>query len=344
MLNNPLDFEKEIAELDALIAELKQFAKDPEARTDAASKGIDIESKIAEVETAREEKLRAIFGNLTPWNKVQMARHKDRPYTLDYVRLIFEDFIELHGDRTNGDDGAIVGGFAKFQGKAVMVVGHQKGRDLKERQHRNFGSARPSGFRKALRLMKMAEKFGKPLIVFIDTPAAEANLMAEEEGISETIAMCLREMVMLRVPIIVAIIGEGGSGGALGIAIGDRVLMLEHSVYSVIPPEGCAAILWNDRNRGPEAAEALKLTAQHAAEFKLVDEILAEPLGGAHREPVEMAGILKKAIAKHLKALTKLSPDKIAEGRYAKFRNMGRWEDKAAVNLLEETAPDVVLP
>ncbi|MCS6775365.1 MAG: acetyl-CoA carboxylase carboxyltransferase subunit alpha [Chloroherpetonaceae bacterium] len=332
MLNNPLDFEKDIAELDALIAELKQMGRDPSVRADAAQKGIDIEARIAEVEAAREERLRQIFANLTPWNQVQMARHPQRPYTLDYIRMLCDDFFELYGDRINADDPAIVGGLARFQGRPVVVLGHQKGRDLKERQQRNFGSARPAGFRKALRLMKLAEKFRKPLIIFVDTPAAEANLMAEEEGISTTIAVNLREMIMLRVPIVVAVIGEGGSGGALGIAVGDRVLMLEHAIYSVIPPEGCAAILWKDRNRAAEAAEALKLTARHALEFGLVDAIVPEPIGGAHRDPQAMAATLKAAIAEHLSALLALSPDALTQARYAKFRQMGRWQELPAVH------------
>jgi acetyl-CoA carboxylase carboxyl transferase subunit alpha len=327
MSNNPLDYEQDIADLDHLIAELIQMARNPDVRADALARGIDIEAKIAEVEVQREAKLRQIFTSLTPWNEVQMARHKDRPYTLDYIRMILDDFLELHGDRTNADDPAIVGGLASFQGEPVLVIGHQKGRDLKERQKRNFGSARPAGFRKALRLMKLAEKFRKPIIVFVDTPAAEANLMAEEEGISTTIAVCLREMVMLKVPVVVAIIGEGGSGGALGIAVGDRVLMLEHAVYSVIPPEGCAAILWNDRNRASEAAEALKLTARNALEFELVDELVPEPLGGAHRDPVAMAATLKSAIAGHLWNLRKLSEEQLLAARYEKFRQMGRWFD-----------------
>jgi len=327
MSSNPLEYEQDITALDQLIAELKQMARNPDVRADALARGIDIEARIAEVEGQREEKLRQIFAAMTPWNEVQMARHKDRPYTLDYVRLIFDDFLELHGDRTNAEDPAIIGGLASFQGVPVVVIGHQKGRDLKERQKRNFGSARPAGFRKALRLMKMAEKFRKPIIVFVDTPAAEANLMAEEEGISTTIAVCLREMVMLRVPIIVAVIGEGGSGGALGIAVGDRVLMLEHAVYSVIPPEGCAAILWNDRNRASEAAAALKLTARNALEFELVDEILSEPLGGAHRDPLAMAATLKTAITGHLWNLQSLTEEQLLAARYEKFRSMGRWFD-----------------
>ena len=327
MLNSPLDFEKPIAELDDLIAELKRVAHDPNAHAGAEAKQIDIAAEIAKMEASRAKVARQIYSGLTPWNEVQMARHKDRPYTLDYIRMLFDDFIELHGDRLNADDPAIVGGLATFRGESVMIIGHQKGRDLKERQLRNFGSARPAGFRKALRLMKMAEKFNLPLLCLVDTPAAEANLMAEEEGISLTIATCLREMVMLRVPIIVTIIGEGGSGGALGIAIGDRVLMLEHSVYSVIPPEGCAAILWKDRNRAAEAAEALKLTAKHALEFGLVDEVLPEPLGGAQRDFNGIAATLKQALVKHLTSLGKLSPDALVQARYAKFRKMGFWTE-----------------
>lgn len=339
MLNNPLDFERPIAELDDLIAELKRVARDPSARQDAAARGTDIEAEIGKVEMRRDEMMRQVFASLSPWDEVQMARHKDRPYTLDYIRQIFDDFMELSGDRVNADDPAIVGGLARFRGESVVVMGHQKGRDLKERQLRNFGSARPSGFRKSLRLMRLAEKFNRPLIVFIDTPAAEANLPAEEEGISETIAVCLREMVMLRVPIVVAVIGEGGSGGALGIAVGDRVVMLEHAVYSVIPPEGCAAILWSDRERTAEAAEALKLTACHALSFGLVDEVLPEPPGGAHREPAAAAAALSKAIGRHLAALGKLSPDELVRSRYARFRGMGQWRDVAEPAAAENAAP-----
>jgi acetyl-CoA carboxylase carboxyl transferase subunit alpha len=339
MLINPLDFEKPIAELDDYIAELKRIAKDPQTRAEAQAKGINIEVEIANIEALREEKLRQIFADLTPWNRVQMARHPQRPYTLDYIRLLCENFVELHGDRTHADDPAIVGGLASFQGESVVVLGHQKGRDLKERQLRNFGSARPAGFRKALRLMKLAAKFNKPLLIFVDTPAAEANLLAEEEGISQTIAVNLREMLLLRMPILVAVIGEGGSGGALGIAVGDRILMLEHAVYSVIPPESCAAILWNDRSRAPEAAEALKLTARHALEFGLVDEVLPEPLGGAHRDVQATAAILNKALARHLAILGKLSAEELLQARYEKFRKMGVWEDKALEQVQASSPP-----
>ena len=327
MLTNPLDFEKPIAELDALIEELKRVAGDAEMRQEETAKGLDIAAEIAKVEGLRDEKMRQIYASLTPWNEVQVARHPERPYTLDYIGLLCEDFTELHGDRINADDGAIVGGLARFEGESVVVLGHQKGRDLKTRQRRNFGSARPAGFRKALRIMQLAAKFRKPLLIFIDTPAAEANLLAEEEGISRTIALCLREMALLPTPILVTIIGEGGSGGALGIAVGDRILMLEHSVYSVAPPEGCAAILWKDRSAAPDAAAALKLTASHACEFDLVDEVLPEPLGGAHRNPTAMADALKQALQYHLTTLRNLPPEQLLEARYAKFRQMGQWSE-----------------
>lgn len=325
MASHPQDFEKDIAQLDSLIGELKLMAKNPQAQEEASAKGIDLDAKVAEVEAQRETYLRQIYSSLTPWDQVLMARHKDRPYTLDYIRLLFENFVELHGDRTNAEDAAIVGGLATFNGQPVMVIGHQKGRDLKERQKRNFGSARPAGFRKALRLMKMAEKFNKPIVVFVDTPAAEANLQAEEEGISTIIAVCLREMMGLQVPIVVTVIGEGGSGGALGIAVGDVVMMLEHAIYSVIPPEGCAAILWNDRNRAGEAAAALKLTSHHALKFGLVDEVLEEPLGGAHREPLKMAEDLKLKIQQHLLRLQSEEIETLLAKRYTKFRTMGQW-------------------
>lgn len=322
-----LEFEKPIAELDALIEELKRIGKDAGLQADAKLKGIDIEAKILELEKAKDERTRHIFSHLTPWDEVQMARHIERPYTLDYIALICEDFLELHGDRINADDAAIVGGMATFRGEQVVVIGHQKARTAKERVVRNFGSARPAGFRKALRLMKMAEKFHRPLLIFVDTPAAEANLQAEEEGISTTIAVCLREMMMIETPIIVAVIGEGGSGGALGIAVGDHIMMLEHAVYSVIPPEGCAAILWNDRNRAADAAQALKLTSRHACEFEIVDEVIAEPLGGAHRDPSAMASRLGDRFAHRLSELRQIPPEELLEKRYQKFRRMGRWLD-----------------
>lgn len=343
MLNNPLDFEKPIADLDDTIAELKRIGSDPATRQDALARGIDIEAEIANVEKKREEMMRHIFSNLSPWNEVQMARHPQRPYTLDYIRLICDDFMELHGDRVNADDPAVVGGLAHFRGEAVVVLGHQKARDLKERQLRNFGYARPSGFRKALRLMKLAEKFNKPILVFVDTPAAESNLMAEEEGISRTIAVNLMAMATLKAPIIVAVIGEGGSGGALGIALGDRVVMLEHAFYSVIPPESCAAILsifGKSRDRAAEAADALKLTSHDALKFGIVDEVLPEPLGGAHRNPAEAAATLKQAIGRHLSSLGKLTPEELLQQRYDRYRRLGAWYDAAAI-LQDEPKSDI---
>jgi len=277
MALNVLDFEKPIAELDENIAELKRITEE---------EGVDRSDEIRELELHRDRLIAQIFSNLTPWDKTLLARHPNRPYTFDYIRGIFDDFVELHGDRLFADDNAIVGGFAFLDGKPVMVVGHQKGRDLKERQFRNFGSARPEGYRKALRLMKMAEKFNRPIICFVDTPAADCSFGSEERGISEAIARNMLEMSMLNVPVIVAVVGEGGSGGALGIAVGDKILMQEHAIYSVIPPEGCAAILSEfkrDPSRAPEAAAAMKITAPETLELGVIDEVLPEPLGGAHR-------------------------------------------------------------
>ncbi|HUV05210.1 MAG TPA: acetyl-CoA carboxylase carboxyltransferase subunit alpha [Armatimonadota bacterium] len=317
MALNVLDFEKPIAELDANIAQLKQVSE---------QEGVDRSAEIAALEEHRDRLIAEIFANLTPWDKTLLARHPNRPYTLDYVRAIFDDFVELHGDRLFADDKAIIGGFGFLDGKPVMVIGQQKGRDLKERQFRNFGCAKPEGYRKALRLMKMAEKFGRPIISFVDTPAADCNFGSEERGISEAIARNMREMSVLKVPVIVAVTGEGGSGGALGIAVGDRILMQEHAIYSVIPPEGCAAILsefQRDPQRAPEAAEAMKITAQHCLEYGVLDEIVPEPLGGAHRNYEVAAANVKAAIVRNLAAVEKLSPKKLVEQRYQKFRRMG---------------------
>ena len=317
MALNVLDFEKPIAELDANIAQLKQVSE---------QEGVDRSAEIAALEEHRDRLIAEIFANLTPWDKTLLARHPNRPYTLDYVRAIFDDFVELHGDRLFADDKAIIGGFGFLDGKPVMVIGQQKGRDLKERQFRNFGCAKPEGYRKALRLMKMAEKFGRPIISFVDTPAADCNFGSEERGISEAIARNMREMSVLKVPVIVAVTGEGGSGGALGIAVGDRILVQEHAIYSVIPPEGCAAILsefQRDPQRAPEAAEAMKITAQHCLEYGVLDEIVPEPLGGAHRNYEVAAANVKAAIVRNLAAVEKLSPKKLVEQRYQKFRRMG---------------------
>jgi len=314
MALNVLDFEKPIAELDANIAELIRLSE---------QEGVDRSAEIAELEERRDSLISEIFANLSPWDKTLLARHPNRPYTLDYVRAIFDDFIELHGDRSFADDKAIVGGVAFMDDKPMMIVGHQKGRDLKDRQYRNFGSAKPEGYRKALRLMGTAEKFGRPIICFVDTPAAECGVPAEERGISEAIARNMRDMSVLKVPVIIVVIGEGGSGGAIGIGVGNRVLMLEHSIYSVIPPESCASIIWRDATKGPEAAQALKLTAQYALQLGVIDEIIPEPLGGAHRNHAEAIAKVKDGVVRHLAELSKLSPNKLIEQRYDKFRQMG---------------------
>lgn len=314
---NVLDFEKPILELESQIEEIKQLA---------ANEGTDSSEEIAALEEHRDRLMKQIFSNLTPWDKTLLARHPKRPYTLDFVRLMFEDYFELHGDRLFADDKAMVGGIGVIGGRQVVWVGQQKGRDLKDRQYRNFGSAKPEGYRKALRLMKLAEKFGRPIVCFVDTPAADCSIGAEERGISEAIARNLMEMSSLKVPVVVALLGEGGSGGAIGIAVGNRILMLENGIYSVIPPEGCAAILWRDPTRGADAAAALKITSQHALELGVIDEIVPEPLGGAHRNVEETARNLKAAILRNLAELDGISGAELAEQRYEKFRNMGRFE------------------
>jgi acetyl-CoA carboxylase carboxyl transferase subunit alpha len=317
MALNVLDFEKPIAELDQNIAALKRISEEEE---------IDRSAEISALEEHRDKLIEEIFSHLTAWDKTLMARHPSRPYAMDYIRGVFDDFVELHGDRLFADDNAIIGGCAFLDGKPVMVIGHQKGRDLKERQFRNFGSAKPEGYRKALRLMKMAQKFGRPIVCLVDTPAADCSFGSEERGISEAIARNMMEMSMLTVPVVVIIIGEGGSGGAIGLAVGNKILMLEHSIYSVIPPESCAAIIWRDSTKGPEAAEALKITAQSALENGVIDEIIQEPLGGAHRNFEATSIALKEAITRNLADLAKLSPKALVEQRYGKFRAMGKFE------------------
>ena len=320
MALNVLDFEKPIAELDTNIAELKRLSEE---------EGVDRSIEIGELEEHRDRLIAEIFANLTPWDKTLLARHPNRPYTMDYVRYIFDDFVELHGDRLFADDNAVVGGFAFLDGKPIMLIGQQKGRDLKERQFRNFGSSKPEGYRKALRLMKMAEKFGRPIVCIVDTPAADCSFGSEERGISEAIARNMREMSLLRVPVVVVVVGEGGSGGALGIAVGNKVLMQENAIYSVIPPEGCAAILSEfkrDPARAPEAAAAMKVTAQQVMEVGVVDEVIPEPLGGAHRNYEEASAKVKEAIVRHLAPLEKLSANKLVAQRYDKFRKMGVFE------------------
>jgi acetyl-CoA carboxylase carboxyl transferase subunit alpha len=281
-----------------------------------------------EVERLRQElqDLRGeIYAGLSAWQKTQVARHPKRPYTLDYVQLLFGNLVEVHGDRKFADDPAIVGGFATYQGLPVAVVGHQKGRDIKEKIRRNFGMPGPDGYRKALRIMKLAEKFGRPLFTFIDTPGAYPGRGAEERGQAEAIAINLREMARLSVPIIVTVTGEGGSGGALAIGVGDRVNMLEHAIYSVISPEGCAAILWNDSGKAPDAARAMQITAADLKELGVVDEIVAEPLGGAHADPHRAAELLDSVLSRQLEELIRTDPAQRRETRYEKFRKLGRF-------------------
>src|SRR5262249_36278397 len=267
--------------------------------------------------------------NLTPWDRTLIARHPARPFTLDYVRLLCEEFTELHGDRLYAEDAAMIGGLARMGDRQLLVIGQQKGRDIHERQRRNFGSARPEGYRKALRLMKLAEKFGRPIVSFVDTPAADAGVGSEERGISEAIARNMRDMFLSPVPIIIVNIGEGGSGGAIGIGVGDRVLMLEHAIYSVIPPESCAAIIWRDAKRGHEAAERLRLTAGHALRQGLVDEVVPEPLGGAHRDYDGAAKAVKQAVLRHLEEVEQMPVQERLERRYLRFRCIGEYDESA---------------
>jgi acetyl-CoA carboxylase carboxyl transferase subunit alpha len=309
-----LDFEKPIIELEKKIQELKSFH---------SNKKIDLSSEVSRLEEKVEILKKDIYGNLTPWQRVQIARHPQRPYTFDYIGMIMTDFVELHGDRSFSDDLAMVGGLAKIDKQKVMVIGHQKGRDTKENLKRNFGCAHPEGYRKALRLLQMAEKFDVPTVVFIDTPGAYPGIGAEERGQAQAIALNLREMVLIATPIIATIIGEGGSGGALGIGIADRVCVLENAYYSVISPEGCAAILWKNSAKAPEAAGVLKLTAQDLVKMNIIDEVVPEPLGGAHRNPQEMAKILKQVITKNLKELLPLKKEELLKLRYKKFRDIG---------------------
>jgi len=298
--------------------------KHPEAH----SLDISFDEEVAMIEKKIEETRRQIYANLSAWDRVKIARHPKRPFSLDYLQQAFTDFSELHGDRLFSEDRAVVGGFARLGGHAVMVVGTQKGRDTKENILRNFGSAHPEGYRKALRLMRMADKFGLPIIALIDTAGAYPGIGAEERHIAEAIAVNLREMMLFQVPILAAVIGEGGSGGALGIGVADRVVILENAYYSVISPEGCAAILWKDRSAAGKAAQALKITAKDLFELKLVDEIIPEPLGGAHTNPQEMAATLKTHLIKHLEELIKTPAADRLKGRYEKYRAFGHFQEK----------------
>ncbi len=315
-----LEFEKPIADLENKIEELKRIAD---------GRDMNIASEIKKLERKAVDLRADIFSRLTPWQKTSLSRHPERPNTLDYIGLLMEDFVELHGDRRFSDDPAIVGGFAKFQGIPLAVIGHQKGRGTKERISRNFGQPHPEGYRKALRIMKLAERLGKPILTFIDTPGAYPGIEAEERGQAEAIATNLFEMSQLKTPVISTVIGEGGSGGALGLAIGNRVLMLEHSIYSVISPEGCAAILWKKNNTevGPQeyakASEALKLTAQDLLKLKVIDEIIPEPVGGTHRNPKEAASLIGKALYRNLLELMEKPVESLRDERYRKFRSIG---------------------
>lgn len=309
-----LDFEKPIADLEARLEETKNLAQ----RT-----GVDVSDAVELLEKSIDKLRHDIFENLTRWQRVQLSRHPDRPYTLDYISLICDQFIELHGDRTVRDDPAMVGGFCDIEGQTVMIIGQQKGRNTKQRQHRNFGMPNPEGYRKALRMMQLAEKFNKPIITFIDTPGAFPGLEAEERGQGEAIARNLREMMMLKVPVICIVIGEGASGGALGIAIGDRVLMLENTWYSVISPENCSTILWRSWDYKEQAAEAMKLTARDMQQTGLVDGIIEEPIGGAHNDHAAMARILKEVILHTVEELSALEPRERINQRIEKFCSMG---------------------
>jgi len=320
-MKNHLDFEKPILELQKTLDELK---KNPQAH----SLGMNFEDEIKQFEKKLAEKRKEVFSSLTAWQRVQLARHPKRPFTLDYLRATFSDFNELHGDRMYAEDRAVVGGFAKLGEEKVMVIGTQKGRDTKENIRRNFGSAHPEGYRKALRLMKMAEKFGLPIITLIDTAGAYPGVAAEERHIAEAIAVNLREMMLLDVPTIAVVIGEGGSGGALGIGVADRVLILENAYYSVISPEGCAAILWKDRTAAAKAAEALKITAGQLEELGLVDEVIPEPLGGAHNDPATTAATLKKVLIAQLTGLQKMTSAVRLKKRYERFRAHGHFTEK----------------
>ncbi len=314
MTIQPLDFEKNIRELEEKIAELKSIGQGSQ---------VDLDEEIKKLQKKLKRLLRDTYSKLSPWQRVQVARHPMRPYTLDYIREMTTDFVELRGDRRFADDRAIVAGLARFEGRTVAVIGHQKGRSTKENIERNFGMPHPEGYRKALRVMKLAEKFGFPILTFIDTPGAYPGMGAEERGQAEAIGYNLYEMSRIRVPIVVSITGEGGSGGALALSVGDRLLMQENAIYAVISPEGCASILWRDAAKAPLAAEAMKVTAQDLHKLGVIDEIVKEPLGGAHRNHKRAASILKRVIRRHLEELVQKDPETLLEERYNKWRAMG---------------------
>jgi len=313
-----LEFEQPIAELEAKIEELRFVGVDSE---------ININDEVARLRAKSEARTKSIFAKLSAWQTAQVARHPMRPYTQDYLHLIMPDFQELHGDRMYADDPAIIGGIGRLDGRPIMVIGHQKGRDTKERVRRNYGMPKPEGYRKAQRLMRMAEKFSLPIVTFIDTPGAYPGIGAEERGQSEAIAYCLYLMAGLKTPIVSIVIGEGGSGGALAIGVADRLLMLQYSIYSVISPEGCASILWKSADRAEEAAEAMRITAVHLNEFGLVDEVLKEPLGGAHRDPAATAEIIRNALLKNLAELDQLPDGQLLEQRQRRLASFGQFKE-----------------
>ncbi len=323
-----LDFEMPVVELETKISEIRNLNQ---------SETVNLDQEIKALEEKRDKLIQEIFATLTPWQKVQIARHPRRPHTGDYISMIFTDFTELHGDRLFGDDAALLGGTALLGDQPVIVMGHQKGRSIEDSMMRNFGMMHPEGYRKALKLMKMAEKFNLPVITFIDTPGAYPGIGAEERGQAEAIALNLREMSVLKVPIISVVIGEGGSGGALGIGVTDRILMLENSWYSVISPEGCAAILFHDAARAQDAAKVLKLTASDLLDLKIIDEAVPEPAGGAHRNASAVANSLSDAFKKHLKELMEIPTQKLLDMRYEKYRKIGHWAEIQSVQI--ESAP-----
>ncbi|MDR0931636.1 MAG: acetyl-CoA carboxylase carboxyltransferase subunit alpha [Victivallales bacterium] len=323
-----LEFEKPLVELRKKLQELQELSENNK---------VDLSLEIESLTGRINETMKEIYSSLTPWQRVQLARHPERPYTLDYIEHIFTNFIELAGDRRFRDDKAIIGGFAKFQGKPIMVIGTQKGRDMKSNLYRNFGWPSPEGYRKAMRLMQLADKAGVPIVTFIDTPGAFPGIASEERHIAEAIAVNLRDMFALRVPVISIVIGEGGSGGAIGIGVGNRILIMENAYYSVITPEGCAAILWKDRKFAPQAADALQLTAEKLLELGIADGIIPEPFGGAQRDHAEAAKLLGEALSKQLAELRKLSGNKLREQRYDKFRAMGKFTEVLPVQNSEET-------
>ena len=319
MIEGPyLEFEKPILELQKKISDMEEFSR---------VENIELDSEIQALRAKLEKMRQSIFSNLTRWQRVQLARHPKRPYTLDYISLMTTDFIELHGDRCFGDDKAVVGGFARLDGRPVLILGQQKGRDTKDKLYRNFGMANPEGYRKALRLMQMASRYRRAIVILIDTPGAYPGIGAEERGQAESIAHNLREMTVLEVPIVIVIIGEGASGGALGIGLGDRLYMMENSWYSVISPEGCAAILWRDATKAPQAAEALKLTAEDVQQMGLIDGIIPEPEGGAHTDPQAAAATVKEYIVKTLAELDQLPLEEMIARRIQKYRRMGVYRE-----------------